>query len=78
MVPFAAPVAATTVDWVAALGLAPRRVLDIAAGHGLFGLEFARRLLTIEEMAALGWAPVLAVAWKNAAATGLAACFRWG
>ncbi len=67
MVPFAAPIAAATADRVAARRLAPRRVLDLAAGHGLFGLG----------VPALDWAPVLAVARANAGAAGLPACWRW-
>lgn len=48
----------------------PMRVLDIAAGHGLFGIEIAKQnkqaLVT-----GLDWAPVLRVALKNAEKAGV-------
>jgi len=44
----------------------PCRVLDIAAGHGLFGIAIARRNPNAE-IVALDWAPVLEVAHENAA-----------
>ncbi len=49
----------------------PCKVLDIAAGHGMFGITIAKQnpnaLIT-----AADWAPVLAVAKENAAAAGVA------
>ncbi len=48
-------------------GLAgPIRVLDIAAGHGLFGIEVAKQNPEAR-IVALDWAPVLEVARANAA-----------
>ena len=41
------------------------KVLDIAAGHGLYGIEFAKNN-SQAEVVALDWAPVLAVAKENA------------
>jgi ubiquinone/menaquinone biosynthesis C-methylase UbiE len=41
------------------------KILDIAAGHGLFGIGFARNNPQAE-IVALDWAPVLAVAKENA------------
>jgi ubiquinone/menaquinone biosynthesis C-methylase UbiE len=41
------------------------RVLDIAAGHGLFGIAFAQRNPQAH-ITALDWAHVLDVAWENA------------
>jgi 2-polyprenyl-3-methyl-5-hydroxy-6-metoxy-1,4-benzoquinol methylase len=50
------------------------KVLDIAAGHGLFGLAVARRHPTAV-IHALDWPNVLAVAAENAEAAGLASRF---
>lgn len=47
------------------------RVLDVAAGHGLFGIAFARHYLNAQ-VAALDWANVLAVATENARLAGVA------
>jgi len=43
----------------------PCRVLDIAAGHGLFGIAFAQRNPQAH-ITAVDWAHVLDVAWENA------------
>jgi SAM-dependent methyltransferase len=56
-------------------GARPRRILDIAAGHGLFGIALARRLPEAE-LVALDWAKVVEVAAENAATAGLVARFR--
>ena len=53
----------------------PRRVLDIAAGHGLFGITLARHAEQAE-VVALDARDVLAVARENAAAAGVAGRFR--
>ena len=50
------------------------KVLDIAAGHGLFGLAVARRH-PAAVIHALDWPNVVAVAQENAEAAGLAARF---
>jgi 2-polyprenyl-3-methyl-5-hydroxy-6-metoxy-1,4-benzoquinol methylase len=47
------------------------RVLDIAAGHGLYGIAFAKQNPQVE-VTALDWANVLEVAKENAAAAGVA------
>ena len=47
------------------------KVLDIAAGHGLFGIAFARQFPEAE-VYALDWAAVLEVAKENAGAAGVA------
>lgn len=49
----------------------PLRVLDVAAGHGLFGIEIARRFPKAEVIA-LDWPAVLAVAAENAQTAGVA------
>jgi SAM-dependent methyltransferase len=46
------------------------KILDIAAGHGLFGLAFAKRNPNAE-VTAVDWPNVLAVAEENAAAAGV-------
>jgi len=47
------------------------KILDIAAGHGLFGIAFARNNPNVE-VVALDWANVLEVAKENAAKAGVA------
>jgi len=47
------------------------RILDIAAGHGMFGIEFAQRNPKAE-VTALDWPNVLEVAKANAEAAGVA------
>ena len=49
----------------------PMRVLDIAAGHGLFGIEVAKQNPQAH-VTALDWAPVLRVALENARKAGVA------
>jgi SAM-dependent methyltransferase len=46
------------------------RVLDVAAGHGLFGIELAKRREDAH-ITALDWAAVLEVAFQNAQAAGI-------
>lgn len=48
----------------------PLKILDIAAGHGLYGLAFAKRNPDAQ-VTALDWANVLEVAKENAQATGV-------
>jgi len=47
------------------------KILDIAAGHGIFGITIAQRN-PAAEIAAVDWAPVLSVATENARAMGVA------
>jgi 2-polyprenyl-3-methyl-5-hydroxy-6-metoxy-1,4-benzoquinol methylase len=49
----------------------PLRVLDVAAGHGIFGITIAKRNPRAH-VTALDWANVLAVAAENARAAGVA------
>ena len=53
----------------------PYTVLDIAAGHGLYGIEVAKALPSAL-ITAVDWAPVLTVAKANAEAAGVADQFR--
>jgi 2-polyprenyl-3-methyl-5-hydroxy-6-metoxy-1,4-benzoquinol methylase len=48
----------------------PMRVLDIAAGHGLFGIEIAKQN-SQAHVTGLDWAPVLRVALENARKAGV-------
>jgi SAM-dependent methyltransferase len=48
----------------------PMKVLDIAAGHGLFGIEIARQNPQAH-VTGLDWAPVLRVALENATKAGV-------
>jgi 2-polyprenyl-3-methyl-5-hydroxy-6-metoxy-1,4-benzoquinol methylase len=56
-------------------GAAPMKVLDVAAGHGLFGLSVARRN-PAAQVTAQDWASVLQVAQENAHRFGLEDRFR--
>ena len=49
----------------------PSRILDIAAGHGVYGIAVAQKNPRAQ-LVALDWAPVLEVARENAKAAGLA------
>jgi 2-polyprenyl-3-methyl-5-hydroxy-6-metoxy-1,4-benzoquinol methylase len=51
--------------------LKPLRVLDVAAGHGLFGITIAQRY-SQAQITALDWPNVLAVATENAHRAGVA------
>ncbi len=70
MAPMMAPMAAP-LGTIALEGLSgPLRVLDIAAGHGLFGIEVAKQDPQAR-IVALDWAPVLEVAKTNARSAGV-------
>ena len=70
-VPFAALTAKRVAAYVRTLPDAPRRVLDVAAGHGLYGIEVANALPRLS-VTAIDWPSVLAVAQANAEAAGVA------
>ncbi len=71
-----APLATMTSGLIAKLlvreNLSPKKVLDIAAGHGLFGIAIAQQF-PAADITALDWANVLEVAKENAAKAGVAA-----
>ena len=73
-----APVAALTAPSVARLlgaeAGAPWKVLDVAAGHGMYGIAVAHQNPNAK-IVALDWAPVLKVAQENAEKAGIAARF---
>jgi SAM-dependent methyltransferase len=79
MVPMMAPAAEAIAGIIEAGGEAdkgaPMRVLDIAAGHGVFGVAVARRNPQAE-VTAVDWQSVLTVAQENAEAAGVADRFR--
>src|ERR1043165_3366706 len=53
----------------------PLRILDIAAGHGLFGLAFARQNPQVQ-VTAVDWPKVVEVSKENAQAAGVADRYR--
>lgn len=67
MGPMAAPLGAVVLDG----HTGPMRVLDIAAGHGLFGIEIAKQNPEAH-VTGLDWANVLRVAVENAKRAGVA------
>jgi hypothetical protein len=69
MAPMIYPAAMDIAEMVA--GDAPMKVLDIAAGHGLFGITIAQRNPQAQ-ITALDWPSVLAVARENAQKFGVA------
>lgn len=71
MVPMMMPAAQAIADVLDVASAGPIRVLDIAAGHGIFGITIAQRN-PAAEVVAVDWAPVLAVAAEHAGAMGVA------
>jgi O-methyltransferase domain/Dimerisation domain len=67
MAPMAAPLGSIVLDG----NNGPVQVLDIAAGHGLFGIEVAKQNPQAR-VVAVDWAPVLEVAHANAKKAGVA------
>ena len=66
MAPLAGPLGAIVLEGRSG----PMRVLDIAAGHGLFGIEIAKQNPQAH-VTGLDWAPVLRVAIENARKAGV-------
>lgn len=73
MAPMMAMPAGAMADKVAGSG--PIKVLDIAAGHGIYGISVAQRNPQAE-ITALDWASVLEVAKENAEKAGVAARYH--
>lgn len=67
MAPMAAPLGSMVLEGLSG----PMRVLDIAAGHGLFGIEIAKQNPEAH-VVAVDWARVLEVALENAQSAGVA------
>jgi len=70
MVPFMAPVAQGIATEVARWPSPPRKVLDVAAGHGVFGIAIGKAVPGAR-IVGLDWRPVLEVALENARLAGL-------
>ncbi|MDE3153884.1 MAG: methyltransferase domain-containing protein [Acidobacteriota bacterium] len=75
MAPMVAMPAQMTAGVLDVAGAGPMKVLDIAAGHGLWGIAVAQANPQAEIVGA-DWAPVLEVAKENAAKMGVAARYR--
>lgn len=71
MAPMMAPMAGPLGAIILKEKQGPIQVLDIAAGHGLFGIEVARQN-PAARIVALDWSPVLEVARENARKSGVA------
>ncbi len=74
MVPLMIPAAEGIAGIVKASHGAPMKVLDLAAGHGIFGITIARHNPKAE-IHAVDWAPVLEIAREHVTASGVAD--RW-
>jgi SAM-dependent methyltransferase len=70
MAPMVGPMAPPLADVVLNGNDGPMHVLDIAAGHGLFGIEVAKKNPQAR-VTGLDWAPVLRVALRNAEKAGV-------
>jgi SAM-dependent methyltransferase len=70
MAPMMAPMVGPLGAVVLSGHVGPMRVLDIAAGHGLFGIEIAKQNPQAR-VTGLDWAPVLRVALDNARKAGV-------
>jgi hypothetical protein len=75
MTPVMKPVAEAIARQVAAWPTPPRKVLDVAAGHGIFGISILRAIPQAE-LVALDWPHVLAISSRNAEQAGVASRFR--
>jgi predicted nicotinamide N-methyase len=75
MVPMMGPAGQAIAEVLKVADAGPQRVLDIAAGHGMFGIAIAARN-PAAEVVAVDWPRVVSVAAENAAAHGIAARHR--
>ena len=75
MVPFMAPLAQAVAEQLANCSPLPRKVLDIAAGHGMFGIAIGKAIPQAE-IVGVDWEPVLAVAKENAKKAGIDSRYR--
>ncbi len=71
MAPVMSPAATALAELTDTRGAAPRKILDLAAGHGLFGIAMATRYAEAAVFA-VDWPNVLAVAEENARTAGIA------
>jgi len=70
MIPIARPTAKRVAALVGSRSPQPQQVLDVAAGHGLYGIEIARALPNAV-VTAIDWPSVLELGKANAAAAGV-------
>jgi hypothetical protein len=75
MVPFASANAKRVAAFAQTLPEPVYTALDIAAGHGLYGIEIAK-VFPEALVTSIDWAPVLKVAYANAEAAGVSDRFR--
>jgi ubiquinone/menaquinone biosynthesis C-methylase UbiE len=75
MLPMMMPAAQAIAELLGVAAAGPMRVLDIAAGHGIFGIAIAQRNPQAE-VVAVDWASVLEVATENANAMGVGPRYR--
>ncbi len=75
MLPVVGPVAGLVAQYLGASSAGPLRVLDVAAGHGEFGIAIARANLQAS-IDAVDWPAVLSVAERRADAAGIGSRFR--
>ncbi|MCA9499780.1 MAG: class I SAM-dependent methyltransferase [Nitrospira sp.] len=75
MVPLMKAPAEWIADWVKQTAPGTRKVLDVAAGHGVFGIEIARKLPEVV-ITAQDWPNVLTVARENAQTAGITKRFH--
>jgi hypothetical protein len=73
--PLAVPIAETLAAHVASWPQPPRKVLDIAAGHGMYGIAVAK-VAPKAEIVAVDWEAVLAIALRNAEKAGVRDRYR--
>lgn len=71
MAPMMIPPAQALAELLALDAARPSRILDIAAGHGVYGIAIAQKNPRAQ-IVAVDWAPVLKVARENAVNAGLA------
>jgi 2-polyprenyl-3-methyl-5-hydroxy-6-metoxy-1,4-benzoquinol methylase len=71
MGPMAVPMAGVLTQMVKSSGERPIRVLDIAAGHGMYGITVAKNLPNVH-VTAMDWPAVLEVAKEHAKTAGVA------
>ena len=75
MAPMMAPAGQAIAEVLGVADAGPQRVLDIAAGHGMFGIAVAQRN-PAAEVVAVDWPKVVSVAAENAEALGVGARHR--
>ncbi len=71
MAPMTKPPAQALAELIPLEASRPSRILDIAAGHGVYGIAMAQKNPRAQ-IVAVDWAPVLEVARENARAAGIA------